>query len=465
MSHSSRHYNISALLAVLTCGCISADTSVTDIQTRQRIRSAEILRQYSAEQEYIQMEGEEEEMPVLHGEMTIEDSVRLALENNVELRNMMLARTEAEGLLIQAFSEALPTVQLNAEAGAENGQSGSDGTYGLSVDVSQPLWRGGATGAGIRYARMNLANADFAVKKQINDVIFNVASKYYEIMLEKQLVIVYEEALQVAERMLTTAQSRRAHGTVSDYEVLRAKVEVANGTADLINERNNLQKAQIDIFHLMGVSQNSSVQFSSPLEYKPYTGDVGDAENTALMRRPDLAAAYASLAMAEEQLNIVRAKYSPTADAFATGSYDDDGSGWDDNWTAGLRAGFTLYDGSKRRGEYIAAKASLARANETLKQKEQDVRAETVNAVLQLKYAEELFDSQKKNTELSSEALRILESGSKHGKNMQIEVLDARAALTKAIGSYHESIYTYAAAKLNLLNVMGILEGPDSIEQ
>jgi outer membrane protein TolC len=82
---------------------------------------------------------------------------------------------------------------------------------------------------------------------------------------------------------------------------------------------------------------------------------------------------------------------------------------------------------------------------------------EVAQAVLALRNADELYQSQKKNIDLAREALRMVESGHRIGRNTQIEVLDARSALTEAVGGYHQALHNLATARLRLQLAIGTL--------
>ena len=96
-------------------------------------------------------------------------------------------------------------------------------------------------------------------------------------------------------------------------------------------------------------------------------------------------------------------------------------------------------------------------AEAKLRNAEESARVEIVQSMLDLRNAEELYLSQAKNIDLSREALRMLENGHKVGKNTQIEVLDARSALTEAMGQYYNAIFSHALARLAVRKAVGTL--------
>lgn len=460
------------LAAVAACaalqGCMSDDVADTSASIKQELADRVENRTRSrADAVSASPTAATDDLPVISGNLSLDDAIKLAMANNRSLKTAYLTRFEAEGLILQAYAGAMPNATASSSARQALPDDGNADTYSVGVEVTQPLWRSGSVAAGLRYAKLYAASTDFTIREHVQATVYDVASQYMGVLLRQHLVQVYEAADAVSERLLKTAKSRRQQGTVSDYEVLRAEVEVANTNAELINGRNALQSSRVALFQTLGVSQESQVEFAGELEYSAEAYDLAAASAKAAVERPDIARAQAALHMAEERINVVKSEYGPSADAFAGGDYSNIGNfergendDWNDEWTIGAKVSLTLFDGFERRGKLIEAKSKRDQAAESLRDTEDKAHVQVVNALLQLKYADELFNSQKKNIELAKEALRILEAGSSRGRNTQIEVLDARSALTEAMGAYYRAVHAQGLARLAIRHAMGTLS-PD----
>lgn len=458
--------------SLLITGCVNSDVSQTHEEIVQTLSNR--MESRSPEKAKDAPNTPTDNLPVLSGDLNAADAVKLALANNKELKIAYLSRSKADGLLMQARSGTMPEAALAAQAestltgpseSSHSTEEVSDDRYSVGVTITQPLWRSGSVSAGLRYAKLYVASTDLTIREQVQTTVRRVLEKYMAVLLEQHLVRVYEEAAGVAERLLQTTISRRQQGTVSDYDVLRAQVEVANTKAAFINEKNALQSAIVSLLQVMGTSQNSQVKFTGELTFAPEAYDLNQASAKAAVLRPDLAKAVASLKMAEENIRIAHSAFGPSADAFATGDYSNyTEEEWNDEWTIGAKVSLTLFDGFKRRGKVIEVRAARDQAAETLRDLEEKVHVEVINALLQLKYADELYQSQKMNIDLAREGLRMLEAGSSRGKNTQVEVLDAQAALTKAMGAYYQAIYAHGLARLSIRSATGSLSPEEPVD-
>ena len=403
-------------------------------------------------------------LPKISGEIRLLDAINYALSQNLPLRAAFLMREEAAGAITEAKAAAYPHAGLTGGVTSDLRERGDNpDTYGVTWSITQPLWRSGAVSAGIRYAELYSASTDEAIRRQVQETVDVATRDFLGVLLAQQMVNVYTESAAVAERMLETAQKKRNAGSASDYEVLRAEVEVASTRAELIKERNALRSKVIRLLQTMGVNQESDVTLVGSLAYRPEQFDLATLVQTALVNRPDLLQAEAALRMADEKLRAVKGSYGPSADAFLNGKYqnpdpnDPSLDEWSDDWSAGLQVTYTLFDGLERKGRLIQAKSVRRQAEANLRNAEEAARVEIHQALLDLRNAEELYQSQAKNIDLSREALRMLENGHKVGKNTQIEVLDARSALTEAMGQYYNAIYSHLIARLAIRRAIGTL--------
>ena len=463
---------ISATLIVVA-GCISIDSTSTmdDIVEARRKAADRAARAAAVNSEESGApfpdamqpgsDGASRPLPRISGEITVAGAVACALTNNLALRSAQLRRDEATAQIVEARAAAYPNLGLNAGVDSDlKDRDGDPDTFSAGAKITQPLWRSGTISAGIRYARLYAASTDAEIAAQTQATIEQVSRQFYDVLLAQQLVEVYEGSLGVAERMLATAKSKRSAGTVADYEVLRAEVEVASSNSDLIKERNALRNARVTLLHTMGVDQDSDITLSGEFAYEPVEADLAEMIAVALEQRPDLVQAEANVRMAEENLAIAKSAYGPSADIYASGNFRNPGEGdddWSDSWKAGATLTYTLFDGLERRGKIDRATAKLRQAEAALRDAEENARVEVTQAVLSLRNADELYQSQRKNIDLAKEALRMLESGHRNGRNTQIEVLDARSALTEAMGDYHKALHDLATARLALGLATGAL--------
>ena len=444
----------------MAAGCMSTGSLYTDIRASRTAAYRQWQREYRTEQA---------SQSTLKGKLSMEDALKLALVHNKRLQAVIEEKEVARGRVVESYGQALPKVTAVANYGRlDEGQSISMGfvnNYSVDLVVTQPVYRGGAISAAIRAARLGSYLSDESVRGQVQQTIYEVAKAYYDALLAQHLFVVNEDAVTSAEVHLEDVKRKRAEGVASEFDVLRAQVDLSNFRAEMIQQQNRIHLSKTTLLKVMGVSQESDVELAGEFEYEPMKPVLEEAVRLAHENRPDLYQAEIGVRMQQEALRIAKSRYWPTVDLTFTQAWarpDPHASmldQWGDAWTAGVTGSWPLFDGFAREGRVIQEKATLKKRNIELLDAQERAAFEAQQAILSLRDAEEFVESQRLSQERAEEGLRLAQVGYREGVNTEVEVADARAALTRARGLYYQAVYNHSLARLELQRAMGIL-GP-----
>lgn len=423
-------------------------------------------------------------LPVVTGPLSLEDALKLALQYSVPLRRAREDKEIARGRQKEAWSEALPKAtvagqydRLDQEFTVDFDGSGGESpvnfsylnNYSVGLLVEQPLFRAGRAVAAIRAAQYYEIFTDETLRAAVQQTLFEATQAYYYAMLTREQVRVLEASLQLAEAQFKDTETKKKFGVASEYNVLRAEVEVSNAKAQLIRARNEQDFAWSDLFRVLGVSQTSSVELAQTLERDSTIPEFERSREVAFENRPEIAAAALTVKLQEQKLKSLRSDYWPAFDAFYslryakpdpvnTFAYD-----WGSTWSAGIVMRWTVFDGMRREGILVQEKARQRQYEldwlDTVERTTQEVR----KATDAIENALEAVRAQDKTRTQAEEGLRLAEVGFREGTLDQVAVLDARTALTSAQLLYFRSLYDLYVAKLYLARVTGTL-GPKAGE-
>ena len=401
--------------------------------------------------------------------------MRVALGYNKSLRQVLETKEIARGQIWQAYSQGLPPVEFDANYtrldqaqtinfGGTSVSMGFVNNYAASFTITQPIFKGAAFPA-IRGAQLVRYMSDESVRKAVQDVVLNVANAYYTVLLADELYKVQESALEFAQANLQNVLAREKQGVAIRYDELRADLEVSSVKADLIHERNERSRAMTALLRAMGASQKSNVELTDALTYEPMAPTVERAVQMAFANQPSIVSDELNVRLQREVLIGLWTNYLPKIEAWGTtgwakpNPHDPTDNEWDDQWQAGLRLTWVLFDGLNREGQIIQQKAIARQSAITLSDDEQALLQQVKNAILDLADADELVQSQQRNLEQANEALRLVQVGAREGVNTELEMLDARSALTHARGLYYQALYAHVISRLALQRAVGMM-GP-----
>jgi outer membrane protein len=444
--------------------------------TRGRLAQDVAQARADAAQRWVFEKPVEEGMEALfEGDLSLDEAVGLALQHN---KTLLTARQEvrvARGKVLESYGVALPHVNALANytrldevpsigMGSQTIPLGYEDNYSVQVNAAQPLFHGHAIPSALRVAKLYALWSEESIRAATQGVIFQAAKSYYDALLAQTLLQVRQQAEQLAEALLKDVQQKRAAGVVSDYDVLRAEVEVSNARAARLQQKNELDLAMTQLLKTLGISQKSRVRLVGTLTHKPESAELAAAMATALEKRPELYQAEYSLRMQEESLKIAKSAYWPQIDAFLTQKWANPDphrstrDEWGDAWTAGVSASWPIFDGLARHGKVVQEKARLEQARTELVNRQETVALEVRQALYALQNAEELVQSQRMNLQRAEEGLRLVQAGYREGVKTELDVLDAQTALTQTRALYHQALHAHTLARANLRKATGILD-------
>ncbi len=419
---------------------------------------------------------EDNAQPRISGKLGVADCLKLTLVHNKMLQRTMEEKDIAHGARLSVSSAYLPNVSASGQylrkdevpslsvAGMPPIQFGELDNYSAVLNVTQPIYAGGAISAQVRAARLLTLLTDEVVRAAVQDVVYATETAYYNLLLNQHLVNVSTDAVRSAKVHLDQVQKRRTGGVASAFDVLRAQVELSNFEADLIRSKNAINLARANLIKTMGVSQDSDFVLSDELVYAPIQVSMEHAVREAFTNRPDLYRQEYQIRQQREQLQIARSRYLPNVSGFFSNTWSKPDphsvaadNTWGDAWQAGVQGAWPIFNGFQREGQVIQEKARLRQAQIGLVDTEETALYELTQALLSMENAVEFVQSQQLNVTRAKEGLRLAEVGYQQGINTQVELIDAQAALTTASVNYYQAIYSHVAAKLALQRAMGTI--------
>jgi outer membrane protein len=445
-------------------GCVGRNTIYEDIY-HNRQQAFQAWRQAR--------KAKEGGQDILTGKLGLDAAIVIAVGNDRQLGNnkalmaSLQQRENAKGRITEAYSAAYPKLDLTSRytrSGRSTVVSPHRSNYAVDLVLKQPIFRGGAIGAGIRAARVFSHLTDEQVAGTVQEVVYQARLGYYDILLADELAKVSEGELELAKEHRADVAKRQKAGLASRYDLLRATVEVSNIEAELIQRQNALRLARTRLFKTLGVSQESDVQLTTPLEYAEIKAEFEASVEVAFRERPEILQAELNVLIQRELLTTARAGWFPNIDLLFTHTRarPNPDNPINDHWgnasTAGVSLTWALFDGFATQGRVRQVEADLKRSAIELADAEETVLLDVRQAFLSLQDAEKLVASQKENLKRAEEGLELVSLGEREGLNTELEVLDARQALSQTQALYYQAVYQHMVARLTIDRSTGVLK-------
>jgi TolC family type I secretion outer membrane protein len=406
---------------------------------------------------------------------TLDDCLRIALEHNFDIRKAKERIEKQYNVKLEARAFFLPSIGFEGNFDTEDkkrlpafgGETfGSDKNWTVDIKARQAVYSGGKGTADYRRAKFQEEAAREDLQAVINDVLTSVKELYYDALLAAAEVEVEQQNVTLYEEQLKSERSKLSAGTVSDFNVLRAEVDLANSKTPLIRAKNQVTLSQEELRRALGVgSEGSQVDAAGAsvrgdLTFEPYTVDLHEALAQAESRRPELKSAKLMIDAEGQGIESERAGYFPTVSVYAsygadksrfTNELDDEYHGW----TAGAEANWNFFDGLRTSSRVEQARSAQSQARLTFEQTKQDINVEVRRVYSSLIESQELVRASNKVSEQAAESLRLARARYDTGAATYLDVLDTQVALTQARTNQIQALHDYNVVVAKMRRAVG----------
>jgi outer membrane protein TolC len=412
-----------------------------------------------------------ESAPDVPQQLDLRTAITYAIDNNFAIRQARERIKEQEGLIVEVKARALPNVTAVADY-TRNDESISQSVppntqdWVIAIQARQALYSGGGVKAALDAQKVLREAALLDLRSVINSALLDVRTRFYNVLLAREQIRVQEENVKLLQEQLQNARNRFEAGSVSNFEVLRSEVELANAQPQLIRARNSFRTSTDQLRQALGYINTSAEnvrrtpEFIGTLEFTPSSYDLQSSLDLARINRPELLR-YAKLAQAQERnIDFARAGYRPSVDlvgsyglykANRSNSFDDSLDGW----TVGVQSTWAIFDGRATSGRVAQARSQYRQADLLLKEQTLAVEVEVRSALSSLQEAGELAEAAVKVVGQAEESVRLANARYGAGSATQLDVLQAQVALTQARNNQLQANYSYNVALASLRRALG----------
>ena len=258
------------------------------------------------------------------------------------------------------------------------------------------------------------------------------------------LIRTREDVVNGINKHFQRAEKLYNEGFISNHNVLRAKVALAEAQRNLENDKDNLSLAVLSLKEKIGISDSTFIQINDTLKFTDIEFSVESLRSIMRDHQPILKILEQKIISAEQKLKVERADFLPQVAAFGRYEvYPQYLSALEPRWAVGIQLKMNLFNGFR---DYAELQSASHLENE-VKLIKQDVEHK-IDLLLNSKIME--FSKSKRNfikletdLELARENLRVNEKRFESGLGISLEVIDAQLSLEKSELDRVLSLYQY----------------------
>ncbi len=413
--------------------------------------------------------------------LTLAELVDIALRNNPSTRLTWAKARAAAAVWAQSQSPNFPTISGNYTLERDKtsfvsttvtGPVRSTGavvvftqlstTWGPEVQLTYTLLDFGLTSANVRSAKEALISADFTHNYQIQTVLNQVASDYYNYLSQQQLFKAQEADLDTARVTLDAVKAEVRAGVKDKSDLLQAETELLQTQINLINQKQNVVNARAVLFTDIGLGAEKHLAVADTLEVPPIDQmeqNVDGILAVALSMRSDLLAAEASLRSREAAVDAAWRQFLPNVKYDLTTSQSRTKPGGDlgVQYTGILSLNYPIFSGFSTVNQYRQAKSIRDQAQAALRQSELTVTEQVVTSHSAVRTAFETLRVSDLLLKTAEEQYNVSLARYKSGVGTIIELVTAQNTLASSRAQNVSSTTSWLSSLVNLSYVAGTL--------
>lgn len=312
--------------------------------------------------------------------------------------------------------------------------------------------------------KLSALDVELAVEQARSSKISMVAQvkkAYYAVLLAQQVHEVYKEVYDNAVKNYESTEQLYNAGKTSEYEYLRASVNVKNAEPNVYSSLTAIELAIWQLKAVMGIDLETRIgvqgnidQYKDEMMSYTITSDDVNLENNSTL---------AQMAIQNQQLErtikMTKAQYIPTLSASFSYNYiamgDDFKFKWNPYSVAGLSLNIPIFEGFYKRNTIKQYKASQNMLELSIEDTERNLRVAFKNYENEITTYMKNYAAAESTVEMAQRSYDIAEKMYELGKTTLTELNDAQLALVQAQLTMSRTVYNFMVTKASIEELIG----------
>lgn len=428
--------------------------------------------------------------------LTIDEAVKVALENNPDLRASQNEAVAAKWAVRNAYSAFLPKLSVNQRftrydqltvdraniaidfikdmPGMENVDIEPfmfENSHATSISVSMPIWNGGALISSAKISSRNKDIKDLNFTQKRLDVIFNARSSFLNYLKSAEYVKLQKKMVELFNKHLSSAKAMEKQGMITGTDLLRWEVQLTNANSELVSAENMERLAYIALLNTLGVeldneydlvpvSDDKVEEVREKFKTLEKTENISELKNwlgSVKNNNPQLLSVKKGTEIAGLGVGIAKSNFLPKINfAYSYGWYENNTLALDafKNWNASIVMEIPIFQGFSDLFSYNEARYNLKAAKQQEKYVEDMVKTQTINALLNIKSSMFRLRFAEKGKAQSEKSISEMERKYDIGMLKTVDLIDAEVAFIQANINWINSKYDLLTASYELEKIM-----------
>ena len=399
--------------------------------------------------------------------LTIEDAVRIGLDNHPRIRSASERVSSQQAVLGQQMSAYYPTISMSnsyrtSQSSTNGGNDHAADAFSSQAIFNLTLYNFGKREGNVQAARetVDATKQDYETTNQ--DTILAIKQAYYVYLGSQALVNVRKDTVRNRDLLVRQARGFYEVGTRARIDVARAEANLYTAQADLIAAENAVKIAWVTLRNAMGSPRLPEQPVAEDSPETVFSMNLAGARNVAFDSRTELKSFDAQRRASDQLIAVARRGHLPDLifDASYGRRHVSDQTGLNTfplqpTWSVQLSLNIPIFDGFRTTNRVEETLHNYYNVKAQEEDRRQQIALEVEQSYLRVVETQERIKANDSAAKAAKENLDLAQGRYQVGVGSIIEVTDAETLYTDAQTTYIRTIYDYKIADAQLARAMG----------
>ena len=407
--------------------------------------------------------------------ITLNEAIEIALSesNSIKIAEMTIEKTgyaqkgaysalypniSASGNYQRTLKKQVMVMEMNGQPMSIEVGTANNVTAGLSAAmplVNAQLWQS------LKLTALDVELAVEQARSSRISMVSQVKQAFYAVLLAKEAYSVYKEVYDNAQKNFEDIEKKYTVGKASEFEYLRAKVNVNNSEPEVYSAENAVVLAIWQLKAIMGIDLNTEIDVEGALaDYSEELVVALANENVSFENNTNLIQLRLQDEMLSRTIKMTKFQYIPTLSASFAYNYMAMGNSFDMNWNpysvVALSLNIPIFDGFAKRNNIRQYQKTQDILRLNIEDAERNLNIALENYRDKMNTSVKRYTAAETTLEMAQKSYNISEKMYELGKATLVELNDAQLALTQAQLTMSQAIYQYMTNKAAIDELMGV---------
>lgn len=403
--------------------------------------------------------------------ITLQEAIDLALENNYQLKQAKNNLDLAEYNITNEKADFLPSLNANSSFRRGYGRdfnqttgevtNTANSSFSFGASSSLPIFTGFENINSLRVSEQQKLSSEENYQWTKETIIFNTASRFLRVLLDKELLEVARENLENSQQQLEQVRAQVEVGSRPTVDLYNQEATVANNEYSVTQQESQLSVNTMILVRMLQVDPLVDYEFVTPDIDDLTAGEsqyvLSSLIDNALLNRSDLKAVEANIRVSELNEKIAKASIMPSLSL--SGSW---GTSWDERLkNAGISFEDQFFDQNRSKSVSLSLNIpifgnlnrsySIQSAQVSLKNAKLNLENSRLQAIQEVTQAHNDYKSLNKQFESSQKALQASERAFETQQERYNVGSSTLIELSQAQADYVQAQSNYIQAQFNLI--------------